>query len=122
VADELSISTAFSYSKSGVADADAMGSKLQTVSGSGRVCGNMTLSTAAAAIDLGGLTAPLGWGWFRNLDASITIHLLTSTSGTVFASIPPGVAIPIPLGTGLTAPAAKSASGTPVLAYTIYAP
>lgn len=122
MANEISFTQAWVYTKNGVNLADAVVAKLQTVSGNGNVGNALALSTAAVALTLGGLSAPLGWGWFRNLDPTNTIHLMTSTVGTIFASIPPLCGIFIPLGTGLSAPAAKSSAGTPLLEYVIFPP
>lgn len=122
MSNELSLTTAFTYSKNGVNLADAVTGLAQTVSGNGSIENVLALSTSAAALTLGGLSAPFGWGWFKNLDASIVIHLMTSTAGTIFASLPAGAGILLPLGTGLSAPAAKSASGTPLLYYRLFPP
>lgn len=80
----------------------------------------MSVPTTAGgtAIPLGSVATP-GWAAFKNNDVTNYIELLTATSGTKFAKLPPkGIAL-LYIPSSVTAPAALANTGACLMEYLI---
>ncbi len=86
----------------------------RTQAGSNKSAGTLVLTTTpGAAVPKGGITN-IGYAFFKNLDASITITITAGSGGNAVAILKPG---DVCLLCGVLAPWAFAASGTPQLEY-----
>ena len=119
MANEITKTVSLSFAKgtiSAVTFAEA--SKNVTVSGSRYHRAVQNIGTAEEAIGLGELST-LGWGMFKNLDATNYVELRVATAGAKFAKLKPGESCLLRLGSGITAPFAISDTAACNLEYMI---
>jgi hypothetical protein len=91
MANELTIATSLSYTKSPVSTV-ALNEAGKTISVNGikYVRGVQAIGTAAEAIDLGDVATP-GWFFLRNLDSTNYVDILTQVAGgAAFLRLKPG--------------------------------
>lgn len=109
----LTLATSLAYAGNNVTVADAVTVLSVTVNGPGLLSlSTVPVPTSAAAIPLGSITAPGGWLYVKNTDATNYMTLITATSGTPFARIYPGEFAHFRIDAGLTAPFWKANTAT----------
>jgi hypothetical protein len=67
--------------------------------------------STAEALDKGNI-GTLGWFFGKNNSATITINIYSAVGGTLITAIPPDGIVAFPFGSGITAPAIRSASAS----------
>lgn len=91
------------------------------ITNSNYVKGTKSFPTTAGgtAIPLGGVTASLGWAWFKNTDSTNYITLLSAVSGTTLIRLLAGEACVFRFDPGVTAPAILANTAAVVVDYMI---
>ena len=116
MATELTATISISHTANGVDFAETIVSSTEDLTGNGITAGVMSVTTAALAVPLGGVTTP-GVAYFKNLNATNYIEIGWDDSGFVAASkLLPGQVALIPL---INAPWAKANTGACLMQYRI---
>ena len=98
MASQLTTTVIVTYSKSGLSFSESTVSTTEDLTGGGVGGGVVSVTTAAMAIPLGGVTTPGGVAVFKNLNAMNYIEIGFDSSGFVsFAKLLPGQVACIPL-------------------------
>ncbi len=120
MADEITLAMSLSFSKSGVTAAENNGSFTDDVAGTDVVQGTQIVTTSEAALNLGAVTAP-GWFCGRNTSATAVeiISIRQATGAANLVAIPAGGEVLFKFDAACTAPFVISASGSPVLEYSL---
>ena len=123
MANELSVTGSFSFAKNGItAFARAVTAKLVSVTGNGLEYNVLSIATSETALQLGGLVAPFGWGWFHNLDATNYVEIKTVASGKIFTKLRALEFAMLPLGSDVTIPVAVANTAACLLEYALLPP
>jgi hypothetical protein len=104
MANELTVSGTFVYSKNNVTITESSGSVLVTVTGNGQN-GRKGFSAIVAdtAIPLGSVTTPC-WFYMINNDPTNFVTVKRAVGGATIAKLKPGQFMLLPLDPGITAP------------------
>lgn len=123
MANELQITTGYTYSKNGVGSYQrSQSGNNVSVNGNNFVDGVLSVTTSDTTIPLGPVSGALGWAWFKNLDAVNTINIKVAAAGTIILSLLPGEACCFRFGSGVTAPVAIAVGATSLMEYCILPP
>jgi len=120
----LSLTGGFALSTNGVQKIGCAQASKQFTLASGNAVYEPKFSvlTTETTLQLGGMSAPFGVGWFFNLDPTNYLEIKAVASGKIFCKLLPNQFALIPLGSDVTAPVAIANSGTCLLEYAIFAP
>ncbi len=124
MANELTTTLSFVYTKNGITVQDGASNVLSSVAGNGLESQNPFLVPTTAGgvvLPLAGVTVPGGMLFIVNLDPTNYVMLLTAVSGTEFMRLLPGdPPFWFRLAPGLTAPAVQAHTGACNIRYKIF--
>ncbi len=124
MANEITTTTSFVYTKNSITAQDSGSNVLSSVAGNGLNANNsfsVPTTAGGVVIPLGNVTSPGGFLWIVNTDGTNYVQLLTAVSGTEFARLLPGdPPLWIRLAPGLTAPAVQAHTGACIIRYKIF--
>lgn len=116
MADQLQTNITVTYKKGNVTFSEVTVAAAEDLTGAGVASGIISATTTAAAIPLGGVTAP-GVATFKNLDATNYLEIGFDSSGFVsFSKLLPGEVAIIPL---VNAPWVRAHTAACLLQYKI---
>jgi hypothetical protein len=124
VANEITTTSSFTYTKNGITATDGRAGVLTSVAGNG-LNANPSFSVATTAggvvIPLGNVTSPGGWFWIINLDPTNYVLVLTATSGTEFSRLLPGdPPLWMRMAPGITAVAVQAHTSACIVSYKVF--
>lgn len=121
MANELSVSGSFSYSRGNFASLARSVSALGVnVNADPLICDVLSVTTSELAIPLGGVTAGGNWVWLKNLDGTNFVEVRVGTGSTKFCKLKPGEFALFRLGSGITAPYIIADTATCLVEYVLF--